>query len=236
MTLVTDIAGGDTHVEDELLSMHFLGELDPAQSDEVHRHLESCPACAAKADEVVEVMAALALDLTEEPAPAPAAPSRPVEQHVVPTGPRPASRPAARPKSARSASVRPSGGSRRRRLLTSAALLVLVLAVGGLGVSALIRGSGGPGVAIVNVGASAAGLTVRVTVTGLTAGEAYVLYAVTSDGQTHEVVRWTSRSAVEPVEGRLPGAAVRDLSFVTVSTAAGSVVVTVNLPHPAPTD
>ena len=52
---------GAAHVEEEQLVLHYLGELDPARSDEVHRHLTSCPPCGAQAREIVETMAALTL-------------------------------------------------------------------------------------------------------------------------------------------------------------------------------
>ena len=253
MSSVTDIAGGDAHVEDERLGLHFLGELDAAQSDDIHRHLESCPACRAKADEVIEVVAALALAAPDGEPPAEPDPAVPAGGATPPpaAGPirprRARSTAPDRPAAPRPGTSRPRHSSRRRRLLTSAALLVLVLVVGGLGLSAIIRGGETPGTPIVTAGATAAdtrsgataslfvtgdddGLTVRITATGLQPGTRYVLYAVTIDGVTREVTRWTGRGDVEPVEGRLAGLRVSDLSFVTVSTAAGAVEVTVNLP------
>jgi anti-sigma factor RsiW len=66
---VTDSAEGDAHIQEEQLVLHYLGELDPARSDAVHRHLTACPRCGASAGEIVEVMAALTLaDLDRPPA------------------------------------------------------------------------------------------------------------------------------------------------------------------------
>ncbi|MFG1605278.1 zf-HC2 domain-containing protein [Actinoplanes sp. NPDC049265] len=54
------VADHADHV-DELLGAHFAGALDPVESDAVHRHLEICAGCRDSADEVIEVLAALAL-------------------------------------------------------------------------------------------------------------------------------------------------------------------------------
>jgi anti-sigma factor RsiW len=272
MSVVTDIAGGGAHVEEERLGLHFLGELDAAQSDEVHRHLESCGQCRAKADDIVDVLAALALDL--DPSGREAEPAvRPARSAAAASGPAAPVRPVApRPGAARPGSGRPgstghgsagpsSAGhgaagpgrrpSRTRRLWTTAGLLVLVLVVGGLGLSALLRGADRTGTAIVTAGATASdersgatasvfvtgeqdGLVVRATFTGLESGRGYVLYAAASDGEARELTRWTSRGGVEDVEGRLPGLEVGGLSFVTVTTSAGSAVLYVRLPRTGP--
>jgi hypothetical protein len=58
---VTDDSGDGSHVGEEQLGLHFLGELDVYRSDAVHRHLRHCGRCAAKAEEIVEVLAVLAL-------------------------------------------------------------------------------------------------------------------------------------------------------------------------------
>ena len=57
---VNDRSGGAGHVDEEQLTLHFLGELDYDRSDAVHRHIGSCPTCGARAEEIIEVMAALA--------------------------------------------------------------------------------------------------------------------------------------------------------------------------------
>jgi anti-sigma factor RsiW len=58
---VTDIAGQRAHIHEERIQLHYLGELSFAESDAIHRHLESCTQCKAIGTEIVETMAAIAL-------------------------------------------------------------------------------------------------------------------------------------------------------------------------------
>jgi Putative zinc-finger len=238
----------DDHVEEELLGLHFLGELDPAHSDVIHQHLQGCATCRAGADEVVETLAALAL-LTGEDPPAADVAGHPLPA-AVPAGPRrPGGGGGGGPAGTGPGRRRPA--SRRLRLAQAAGLLALVLVVAGLGITALVRGPGEPGGrAIVTAAASATdrtsgagasvlltetedGVGVRATVSGLPAGTAYVLYAVTSDGQTHPVSRWTSTAAVREVSGELDGVRLKSVSFFTVSPESGGVAVSVYLPGAA---
>jgi hypothetical protein len=132
-------------------------------------------------------------------------------------------------------------------LLRAGALLALVLVVAGLGLATLVRSPQGGPTPIVTAaaeatdrttGASASvtvsdeddeGVTIRATVSGLREGTDYLLYAVTSDGGTQEVTRWTGTAAVQDVSGRLP-VRLDDLSFFTVALAGGGPVVSVYLP------
>lgn len=287
---MADIIGSDAHVDQELLGLHYLDALDPAESDVIHQHLEQCPACQAQADEVIDTVAALALLGTDDLEPSSTArpesavrsesaaglefPARSetavggesVGSAEAEVGVMPAERGnsaafAASGKSgpARngSGSVRPArgGGStrpgeKRRRtgkLLRTGALLALVLVVAGLGLATLVRSpQGGPTPILTaaaeatdqTTGASASvtvsdedddGVTIRATVSGLREGTDYLLYAVTSDGGTQEVTRWTGTAAVQDVSGRLP-VRLDDLSFFTVALAGGGPVVSVYLP------
>jgi predicted anti-sigma-YlaC factor YlaD len=61
---------GDAHVTDERLSQHYLDQLDHAESDAIHSHLKGCESCRRRADDVIEVLGALAL-LIDEPGPTP---------------------------------------------------------------------------------------------------------------------------------------------------------------------
>jgi hypothetical protein len=240
---------GDAHVEEERLALHYTEVLDPAESDLIHRHLLGCEACQAKADEVVETLAALALlDDADDVDTLAVSTAGLVREHVTGSA-GPAGR-TARP-AGRSDTPRPASGrtrSRRRRLLHTAMLLALVLMVAGLGLAALLRPSGGEenptpvsasitatdglsgaGASITVVDVAAGGATVRATVNGLHAGTGYVLTAVDVDGNTHEVTRWTGSAQVADVSGNVPASAAR-LSFFTVATGNGDHVLTVYLP------
>jgi anti-sigma factor RsiW len=240
---VAEIIGSDAHVDPETLGLHYMDALDPAESDTIHRHLEECPACQARAEEVIDTVAALALLGTDE---------------VVDETPAPVQAPAPAPRSSgpvrpagRSDSTRPGTKSRRSgrtgKLLQAGSLLALVLVVAGLGLATLLRSPQGEPTPVVTAaavatddttGASASvvvsgegsdSVTIRATVSGLREGTAYVLYAVTSDSATGEVTSWTGTTAVQEVSGQLP-VRIGDLSFFTVSEAGGGPVVSVYLP------
>ncbi|MEU5785992.1 hypothetical protein [Micromonospora lupini] len=49
------------HIEEERIALHYLGVLDPGESELIHRHLRVCACCRAHADDIVETVAALAL-------------------------------------------------------------------------------------------------------------------------------------------------------------------------------
>ncbi|MFI5935030.1 anti-sigma factor family protein [Actinoplanes sp. NPDC051494] len=235
----------DEHVGEELLALHFLGELEPAHSDVIHRHLNTCTACRAGADEVVETLAALA-QLTGDKAVAGHSADRPL----------PAAAPAGRRRPARGAGGSTGPGargtaSRRARLARAGGLLALVLIIAGLGLGALVRGPGHRAdQALVTAAATATDRTsgasasvlltesddevdIRATVNGLRPGTAYVLYAVTSDGQSRPVSHWTGTDTVQDVSGELRGVQLKDLSFFTVSPESGGVAVSVYLPGAA---
>jgi len=241
---MADIIGSDAHVDQELLGLHYMDALDPAQSDVIHRHLEECSACRAQADEVIGTVAALALlgiddvvpGTAATPPPAPA-PARGGTAPVRPSGRGGSTRPG-----------QPKGRSGRTgKLVRTGSLLALVLVLAGLGLATLVRAPQGKPTPVVTAaavatdgttGASASvmvssegddGVTVRATVSGLRDGAAYVLYAVTSDSATGEVSRWTGTAAVQDVSGYLP-VRIGDLSFFTVSLADGGPVVSVYLP------
>ncbi|MEU8167238.1 zf-HC2 domain-containing protein [Micromonospora sp. NPDC049004] len=246
----------DEHVGDDLLGLHHLGELDPAQSDVIHRHLAACAECRARADGVVETLAALAL-LADVGGEAPVSADDRSTAHVVarphPTGGDrsavpPDTRPTGRSERPGSRPGRPRTAARRLRLIRASGLLVLVLVLAGLGLGAIVRGpetDDATTVATVAAkasdtrsGASASvfltededGVTVRATVSGLRSGTRYVLYAVTSDGDSQPVGRWAGTSPVHEVTGELDGVRLKELSFFTVSPEAGGVVVSVYLP------
>jgi hypothetical protein len=253
---VTDI-GSDAHVDEQLLGLHYMDALEPAESDVIHQHLLACPECQAKADEVVDVVAALALLGTDEtepatPAPAAAPVAVPTPPHVATVRPgadragrgRGSSRPSSGRGSSRPGERRPG---RTANLVRAGSLLALVLVLAGLGLATLVGspqatptpvvtaaavatdGTTGASASVAVAGDGDDGVTVRATVSGLRDGVTYVLYAVTSDGTTREVTRWTGTTAVQDVTG---GLAVRlgDLSFFAVSELGGGPVVTVYLP------
>ncbi|GLZ02250.1 zf-HC2 domain-containing protein [Actinoplanes sp. NBRC 103695] len=62
---MTDASQEDPHPEEEHIVLHFLGELDPADSDTLHQHLASCPQCQAKSETITDTLAALALDTAD---------------------------------------------------------------------------------------------------------------------------------------------------------------------------
>jgi hypothetical protein len=246
---VAEIIDSDAHVDQELLGLHYMDALDPAQSDVIHRHLEECATCRAQADEVVEAVAALALLGTDDLVPGTAATPPPAPARTPPPVPARGGTGPVRP-SGRGGSTRP--GDRRRtgrtgKLLQAGALLALVLVVAGLGLATLVRSPQGEPTPVLTAaavatddttGASASvsvsdnggdGVTIRATVSGLRAGTSYVLWAVTSDSATGEVARWTGTAAVQDVSGTLP-VRIDDLSFFTVSLAGGGPVVSVYLP------
>lgn len=218
------------HPEETTLGLHFLGELDPVTTNDVHQHLAACPPCRERADEVVDAVASLALlSLDDDQR----------KRHVAP-GPLRSATPGGR--------ARPRG--RRRRLLRLGGLLALVLVVAGLGLGALLRGPSTGDPAVVTAAASAVdgrsgaemsvvatggdkGVTVRATVSGLEAGTGYVLYAVTSDGQSRAVERWTGGTGVREIGGLLEGVVIDELEFLSVSRDPSGVVVTVHLPEPS---
>ena len=57
---MADFAGDQPHVA-HLLGLYYLDSLDPSQGDGIERHLQSCAACRATAEETCEAIAALAL-------------------------------------------------------------------------------------------------------------------------------------------------------------------------------
>ncbi|WP_216592954.1 anti-sigma factor family protein [Verrucosispora sioxanthis] len=208
----------DDHVEERLLGLHYLGELDAAQSDVIHRHLTGCAACRALAEALVETLAALALlgDGADVAQPR----RRPKRRASVPPGtPDPRGWSAglrADPRQPRSrcGGARPAAAGRTGRDVVAA---TATDATSGASASVFVTG-GDSGVAI------------RATVNGLRSGTAYVLYAVTIDGQSRPVHRWTSGPAVGELTAELDGVHLDELSFFTVSPEAGGVVVSVYLP------
>ncbi|MFF5175367.1 zf-HC2 domain-containing protein [Micromonospora sp. NPDC000089] len=238
---------GDAHVEDATLGLHFLGELSPAESDAVHRHLQECAPCRERGDAVVDTVALLemaAMAARSGSATAPAAP-----------GTRPAPRRGSRP-SARGDRTGPAGSrtrGRRRRLVRLSALLAIVLVVGGLGLSALLRepatrgrsittevanastrdDRSGVTISVFLTGLDEGGTRVRATLVGLVEGKTYVLSAVTTDGAAHRVVAWRGRPGVQDVTGDLTGVTVAELSYVNVRRESAGTVVSLHLTSPA---
>ncbi len=51
----------EDHIGYECLAYHYLDYLAPAESDAIHRHLGICSECRGRAQEVAEIVAALAL-------------------------------------------------------------------------------------------------------------------------------------------------------------------------------
>ncbi|WP_433385963.1 zf-HC2 domain-containing protein [Micromonospora sp. KLBMP9576] len=236
------------HVTD-LLGPHYMGALDPADSDVVDRHLRDCAQCRAAAGEVCEVVAALAL-LTDDVAVGEASP---VARPAAPA-PRRGRADAVRPAGGRSVPAGPGRQPRPRRqrlaLMRAGLALAVVLFVGFGALFVMERASDEAGPEVVTVAATGSeprtgatasvlasetdgGVRVRVTVTGLRAGTDYQLYAVTLDGQAREIAKWTGTDGVQEVSGDLPGA-LGDLAFVTVSAANGPPAVTVHLPRASP--
>ncbi|MET8233655.1 zf-HC2 domain-containing protein [Micromonospora sp. NPDC005298] len=240
-----DLPALGDHVTD-LLGPHYMGVLDPADSDAVDRHLRDCTQCRAAAREVCEVVAALALlsdDMAVEGAP-------PVTRSAAPPARRGGSgtvRPAdGRPVSA-GARRQPRPRRQRLALVRAGLALAVVLFVGFGALFVLDQVTDEAGQEVVTVAASASeprtgatasvfasetdsGVHVRVTATGLRAGTGYQLYAVTLDGQTREIASWTSTDTVQEASGDLP-VALGDLAFVTISGASGAPSVTVHLPR-----
>jgi hypothetical protein len=231
---------GDPHVDPETLGSHFLGELSPARTDAVHRHLRECASCRAQGDIVAEAAAALAFleleDVVARPSPAPPSPTRRKDKGNDNT------RPASRTR------------GKRKRLVRLGSMLALLLVVAGLGIGALLAPRGGRDVQVATANATArddrsgASLSVfvtglddgstrvRATVSGLKAGEDYVLTAVTADGEPHAVARWTGTPGVRDVTGDLVGVAVGRFSSFNVLSDPGGTLVTVHLTSTAGTN
>jgi anti-sigma factor RsiW len=235
---VTD-STSDPHLRDSL-GLYLLGSLGPRERAEVERHLATCPDCRRESDQLGEVVAALALLSEEE--------GREVAEEF---GVRPADLPsgatgleAATPPHP-VLPVSPRRGPRRTRALLSIAALMLVVFVSvGIFVTVYTTGDASTRVTL-TVAATAADtstgatvsvvasghdgrVTIRATVTGLHAGTAYQLYAVTSDGATHVVTSWTGSDAPQDVTGDLP-VSPRQLSFFTVTLADSTPVVSAYL-------
>ncbi|MET8118524.1 zf-HC2 domain-containing protein [Micromonospora sp. NPDC005189] len=243
-----DLPALGDHVTD-LLGPHYMGVLDPADSDAVDRHLRDCAHCRAAAHEVCEVVAALALlsdDVAVEEA-------SPVTRPAAPAARR-GRFDAIRPGGGRSVPAGPGRQPRPRRqrlaLMRAGLALAVVLFVGFGALFVMDRMSDEAGPEVVTVAATASeprtgasvsvfasetdgGVHVRVTVTGLRAGTSYRLYAVTLDGQAREIATWISADTVQEVSGDLR-VALGDLTFVTISEANGPPAVTVQLPRATP--
>ncbi|MCI4061379.1 zf-HC2 domain-containing protein [Micromonospora sp. R77] len=234
---------GDAHVEESTLGSHFLGELSPAESDAIHRHLQDCDSCRTQADAVVDAIALLELaDLAAELGVITEPPAR--DSHPAPVL---SSRPPGR--TGKTGPVRSRTRGKRTRLVRLGSLLAVALVVAGLGLSALVRGPGTPDASVTTVTVNATakddrsgatvsifltglddgGTRVRATVVGLKEGDKYVLYAVTANGTTHRVVQWLGQAGVQDVTGDLAGVDVGDLSYFTVSRDPSGTVVSVHL-------
>ncbi|MEU8210343.1 zf-HC2 domain-containing protein [Micromonospora sp. NPDC049044] len=244
-----DLPALGDHVTD-LLGPHYMGVLDPVDSDAVDRHLRDCAQCRVTAREVCEVVAALALlseDVVVEEAP-------PVTRPAAPTA-RSGGSGTVRPAARRPVDTGPGRQPRPRRqrlaLMRAGLALAVVLFVGFGALFVLDRMGDEAGPEVVTVAASGSeprtgatasvfasetdsGVHVQVTATGLHAGTGYQLYAVTLDGQTREIASWTGTDTVQEVAGDLP-VTLGDLAFVTISVANGAPAVTVQLPQAAPT-
>lgn len=245
---------GTTHVDEQTLGLHYLGTLTYARSDAIDRHLQVCASCTEKAEDIVEIVAVLALTVednedTRPPVdfPAPALRRPQAAQRL---GHRPVS--SAGPRSSRGATYRPSRGPRRRsrtpQVVSASLLLALALFFAGLGLTAIItggntsRGSLGETVAGEGVdtesGASASvfvtdtdtDLSVRLTVDGLQSGTRYTLYSVAVDGRAREVTRWTGREGVHDITANLGTVNLDELSFFTIKAQSGDTAVSVHLP------
>ncbi|HWS32529.1 MAG TPA: hypothetical protein VN408_07275 [Actinoplanes sp.] len=252
---MTEIIGSDSHVDEQLLGLHYMDALDPAESDVIHQHLQACPECHARAEEIIDAVAALALLGTDDAVPGTPEPVAAPIAAPVPVAPvrrgNAAVRPAGRTGSTRPGSARPGERTRRPgrigKILQASSLLALVLFVAGLGLTALLRSVQGETTSVRTASAEATdgttgatasvtvssqdddSVTITATVTGLRDGTAYILHAVTSDSTTREVVRWTGTPTVQEVSGDLP-VRIGDLSFFTVSVVDGGPVVSVYLP------
>lgn len=250
---MTAKAGSGTHIDHELLGLHFMDALDPAESDVVHGHLQVCGACSALADEVCDTVAALALLGTDEAVvpsrtrPEPVAAASPSPRR--PTRSRPVDGPVQPVRRGGSTRPGPSRGrsSRARKLLQVGVLLALVLFLAGLGLTTLLGSPQGTSTPMTTAAAVATdettgasmsvivssdesdGSIITATVRGLRPGVPYILHAVASDGETREVTTWTGTPNVQTVSGWLPVRLV-DLSFFTVSFVNGGPVVSVYLP------
>ncbi|WP_422747614.1 zf-HC2 domain-containing protein [Micromonospora sp. WMMD1219] len=246
---MTDVPAVDGHVTD-LLGPHYMGALDPAESDAVDRHLRDCAQCRSAAREVCEVVAALALlsdDVAVEQVPPP------VTRPAVPAARRGRSD-ASRPAGRRSGSAGPGRQPRTRRqqlaLMRVGLALAVVLFVGFGTLFVLDRTTDEPGPEVVTVAATGSeprtgatasvfasesdgSVLVRVTATGLRAGTRYELYAVTLDGQARKIAEWTGTDTVQESSGDLP-VGLADLAFVTIRVVDGPPAVTVQLPRPTP--
>lgn len=215
------------------LGAYVLGTLEPAEQQMVKRHLASCPACTAEADElaaVVPILAAVSGDEVLSEAPSPNLFARVVSAIDSPTPAAPTSPASPAPASA--------GHTSRRWLLAAAASVVILAGAGtAIGVS---LGSSHP--ASTTASASSADVHVRVTardaatgtlldltVGGLPRNEHCHLVASAADGSRHDAGSWnaTYDGQAQLTESTdVPRAQLRRL---TLYGSAGQRLVTVDL-------
>ncbi len=226
----------DDHVEERLLGLHYLGELDAAQSDVIHRHLTGCAACRALAEALVETLAALALlgdgaDVAQ-PRRRPKRRHRTAGHRATGIDPGQADRPRA---------------SRRARLIREGGLLVFALILASLGLVAVVRDPpppDGPDVMSSPPRRPMPRPALRIRLRHRRrqrcrdprdrqrAAFRNRVRALRRHHRRAESAgaRWTSGPAVGELTAELDGVHLDELSFFTVSPEAGGVVVSVYLP------
>ncbi|MDQ0369933.1 zf-HC2 domain-containing protein [Catenuloplanes indicus] len=262
----------DRHPVTELLGAYYMDALPIEQGDEIERHLAECARCRETADEVIELVATLALvegegrqQVIDEFGAGAATSVAGAAPEVVPVvsvrrpEEQPESRPEQRPdqpargsrdRTGPPGSRRPSGApgpgsqrprSRRRALAVTGALFAVAVIAAGLAGVALFRGlTGSPADGYETVAATgregAASLSVVVseqeegdvlveaTVSGLTAGTGYRLYATTADGEIALVASWTDTGQAQNPSGRLDVEIAALVSFTVTGPGGGPVV------------
>ncbi len=238
----------DGHVR-ESLGLYLMGALLEEQCLEIEAHLDHCEPCRREARELREVTFALALISAEEAeiltAPAVNDGWRRGKRTFMPSRTS-RSRPAS---GARPARERPISARAERRRLTlrsamaharmfaAAALVALVLGfTAGLVLKSADAGAptataaafGDDQATGASLSVSALGgddkVSVGATVDGLTPGQTYRLFLVTSDGKAHLVQQWVNSDGPHTVAPTEIGVPISTLAYFTVVDAGGQPV------------
>ncbi|MDP9796195.1 putative anti-sigma-YlaC factor YlaD [Catenuloplanes nepalensis] len=243
----------DRHPVTELLGAYYMDALPIEQGDEIERHLAGCVRCRETADEVIELVATLALvegdgrrEVIDEFGAVPSQKPAGAAPEVVPvvSEKRPEERPAVRnvrPARETRDRTRPPRSRRRRALVLTGALFAVAVLAAGLAGVALLRGltgspadgyetvaaTGREGAASLSVVVSEqeqGGALVEATVSGLTAGTGYRLYATVAGGEIVLVASWADTGEVQDLSGRLDGEIGEIVSFTVTGPGGGAVV------------
>jgi hypothetical protein len=208
------------------LGAHALGALDPAESEEIRTHLESCPACreelaalSSAASALGQLAATDALAASEETAAAHGLLGRVIAE-------------VARRR-------------RRFRLRLAGAGVVLVLAAAGATTAVtLATHPGAPAAAAhlagtdpdsgvaasADVYAESWGTSIHMTISGVNPGERCQLVAISHDGSKEVAGSWhVDYSGAAVIDGAT-GMTTGELAFLRVQTTAGAMLIALRMP------